>query len=226
MDASALEQYWAARRNAAVLEASSASKVRMLGGDALDLLHRITTQDLASLAPGQGRPTILTSDKGRVVDLVTVYRMDEHLLLVGSPGSQDAVLAHLDKYTIIEDSEASDATADLGMLLLLGPEANAAAKRAGLPQGLDPHHHARASIRGVDVTVARASTPLGDGYRLLAPPTAMEALRGALAAAGADQINPEAYEALRVEAGEPAYGAEMTDAYNPFGDGAGRPHQL
>lgn len=190
----------------------------MTGADSLDLLHRLSTQDLRHVAPGQGAQTVLASDKGRIVDLLTVYRFPEHLLLVTAPGNQGAVLAYLDKYTISEDSQAADVTAATAMLALVGPEAEAVlGKAAGrMVAGMALHQHAQATVRGREVTLARAALPAGGGYVVLCGSDALAAVRDALLTGGAMEIGAAAYEALRIEAGIPAFGAELGEEHNPL----------
>ena len=65
-------QYEAAKQVVAVLDISQQGLLTMVGDDALDLLHRLSTQDLASLAVGEGAATILTTDKGRILDSIVV----------------------------------------------------------------------------------------------------------------------------------------------------------
>jgi aminomethyltransferase len=93
------------------------------GRDRLDLLHRLSTNDLLSLTPGTGTITVLTSDKGRIVDLLTVYCFADHLLLLCSSGNQDTVLRYLDKYTITEDFTINDISAKFKIYSILGDNA-------------------------------------------------------------------------------------------------------
>ena len=122
-------QYWAASRGIGLADLSDGGRLLMKGSDSLDLLHRLTTQDLLALQPGQGATTVLTSDKGRIVDLVTCYLFPDHLLLLTSPGNSQAVLEWIDKYTIIEDAETTDVTDSTGLLRFFGPNAGRLAQR-------------------------------------------------------------------------------------------------
>ncbi|MGA0275500.1 MAG: glycine cleavage system protein T, partial [Dehalococcoidia bacterium] len=51
------------------------------GADALDLLHRLTTKSLIDLEIGKSERTILTSNRGRVVDAFDVARVDDEVLI-------------------------------------------------------------------------------------------------------------------------------------------------
>ena len=113
-------EYRAAREGAALHDASYVGRIRATGDDVLDLLHRLSTNDLASIPHGQGAPTILTSDRGRIIDLVTVLNLGDHVLLLTSPETPETVLQWLDKYTIVEDVTLEDVTASTAMISVMG----------------------------------------------------------------------------------------------------------
>lgn len=75
------------------------------GADALDLLHRITTNDLHSLQPGKAKRTVIADERGRVVDAPwVVMREPNDLLLITDMREVSAVERAILKYTIIEDA--------------------------------------------------------------------------------------------------------------------------
>ena len=216
------QQYWAAHKNAAVVDRSDLGRIAMVGRDCLDLLHRLSTQDLLHVQSGQGTRTVLTSDKGRILDVLTVYRMVDRLILLTSPDRQADTLAWLDRYTFSEDSAASDLTPNTGLLAVLGPKAVDVAERAAGQSvaGLEKYEHVESQIAGVPVTIARAHEPL-DGLQVLVHDRerlaeVMEALLTVGAPLGVQRIGPAAYEVLRIEAGIGAYGRELGEQYNPL----------
>ena len=115
---------------AAVYE-SWAGRLMLTGADARDLLNRLSTNLVDPDAPpGSVCATVLTSDRGRIVDLVYVIHCGDHQLLLTSPGRQDAVAAFLDRYTIMEELEVADITGSTAMLTLAGPTAAAVLRPA------------------------------------------------------------------------------------------------
>ena len=115
---------------AAVYE-SGAGRLMLTGADARDLLNRLSTNLVdPDAAPGSVCATVLTSDRGRIVDLVYVIHCDDHQLLLTSPGRQDAVATFLDRYTIMEELEVADITGSTAMLTLAGPTAAAVLRPA------------------------------------------------------------------------------------------------
>ena len=109
-------EYRAATAGAAVFH-SPAGRLRLTGADARDLLNRLSTNSIdPDGAPGAVSATVLTSDRGRIVDLVYVIHCGDHQLLLTGPGQQENVTAFLDKYTIMEDLEVADITDDTELL--------------------------------------------------------------------------------------------------------------
>ena len=203
--------YRAATAGAAVYE-SGAGRLKLTGADARDLLNRLSTNLVDPNAPaGEVTATVLTSDRGRIVDLVYVAHCGDHQLLLTGAGQQDNVTAFLDKYTIMEDIEVEDITGSTALLALTGPAAGAIVSAAAGGLADD----------GARV-IALPGNPEGEGadgpprYRILAPAASGGAALGRLRAAGAVAISAAAAETLRIARGRPQYGAEMGDAYNPL----------
>ena len=106
---------------AVVHDRSHAGRLRATGADSLDLINRLSTNNVDELEPGHGAPTVLTTENGRIVDLIHVINLGEYVLLLTSPETQHQVIDWLDKYTIMDDIEVEDQTGTTAMLLLLGP---------------------------------------------------------------------------------------------------------
>ena len=120
---SSAEEFQAAEASVVVHDLSHTGRLKAVGADCLDLLNRLSTNKVDELGPGQGAPTILTNDRGRIVDLVHVVNLGDHVLLLTSPETQEPVITWLDKYTIMDDVEVEDHTQASAMLALIGPNA-------------------------------------------------------------------------------------------------------
>ncbi len=205
-DAHTADEFRAATERAAVFP-SDAGRLRLTGEDARDLLNRLSTNLVdPDGAAGEVAVTVLTSDRGRIVDLVYVVHCGDHQLLITSPGQQQNVIDFLDKYTIMEELEVEDVTAETVMLTVTGPEAGEILAR----------------VDAMDALRVAVPTDADDAER---PPTyqlvcagqdAAERVRAAIESAGAVSISAATAEALRIASGQPAYGSEMGDTYNPL----------
>ncbi len=193
--------------------------LKATGEDALDLLNRLSTNKVDHLEPGHWAPTVLTSDRGRIVDLLSVIHAGEFVYLLTSPGQQQPVIDWLDKFTIMEDLEVEDVSSSMAIIALAGEGADTA---LGLEQqeierlpGLQ-YPAPTVSVGGQEVIAV--SQPLGTLPRclLVAPADTANGICAALAASGAVEADAEAWEALRVANGAPAFGTEMGEPYNPL----------
>ena len=211
-------EYQAATEGVAVHDVSYAGRLKATGPDVLDLLNRMSTNEVLSLQPGQGAPTILTTDRGRILDLIGVVNTGDHILLITSPGAQRTVIDWLDKYTIMEDIAIEDVTGSTTMLTVFGPGSQAALESASgaALADLPPFHAVLESIGGHRVQVIRR--PLGNlpSFDLLPPPTAAAAVWQRLVESGVTPVGVEAYEAVRVRYAVPFYRRELGESYNPL----------
>ncbi|MFQ6026930.1 MAG: aminomethyltransferase family protein [Dehalococcoidia bacterium] len=214
-------EYQAAAEGVAVHDSSYAGRLKASGDDALDLLNRMSTNLVLRLEPGQGAPTILTTDRGRILDLVGVANVGAYILLLTSPDGQQRVIDWLDKYTIMEDLTVEDITPETTQLTVLGPQSGStleAITGASLA-ALTSFHSQPAQIGEHPVQII--SRPLGDlpSFDLLLTPDAAAEVWDTLVAAGIVPMGSDAYEALRIKNAVPKYGQEMGEAYNPLETG-------
>jgi len=211
-------EYQAATENAAVYNASNLGRLKAAGDDALDLLNRLSTNLVLGLGPGQGAPTVLTTDRGRILDLIGVVNIGDYVLLLTSPEQQRAVIDWLDKYTIMEDLTVEDITTRTAMLTVLGPNSRSKLEEVmGVDLGqLPPYHTLPVNLSGHLLRVINRPLGVLPGFDLIASPEDMDGIWQHLVDSGVVPVGTEAYEAVRVQYAVPLYGREMGDAYNPL----------
>jgi folate-binding protein YgfZ len=205
-----LAGYAEARDNAAVFDLSGRGLVEVSGKDAVSFLHNLCTNDIKGLPLGAGCEAFFCTAKARVIAHVFVSRLEvggrEVLWLDMVPGLAGKVLRHLDHYHISEEVELADRSAELSQMHLCGPHARQVWERMliRLPEHADVVGPLGVFLIGRDY--------LGlPGYDLFwARDRAAEARR-LLTTAGAAAADADTYEVLRVEAGLPAYGVDITE---------------
>lgn len=190
----------------AAFDVSDSGRLRVSGDDAIDLLNRLSTNDLERLEVGRGMGTTLTTNKGRIIDLLRVLRRDGDLLVLTSPGTQLKVAEWIDFYTFAEDVEVEDLTGDTAHWLIVGADAAETVDRARLDaDGLREYLDHRAVG---DVTIVRAQLGNVAAYEVISPIDAKPP--------DADALQPGDLELLRIEQGVPAYPNELNEAHNPL----------
>jgi folate-binding protein YgfZ len=211
-------EYQAASDDVAVHDISYIGRLQTTGPDALDLINRLSTNEVGSLQAGQGAPTILTTDRGRIVDLIGVVNIGDHILLITSANARRTVIEWLDKYTIMENIVVEDVTSSTTMIAVVGPGSPALLESIGCNslRTLPPYHTLFCNIAGHQVRVIRRF--LGDlpSFDLLFPPNSASAVWQHLINSGVTPMGEEAYESVRVRYGVPLLEREMGESYNPL----------
>ena len=197
------------RTETAAFDMNHYGRLVVSGDDAVDLLNRLSTNDLEKLQPGQGMSSVLTTNKGRIIDLLHVLRRDDDLLVLTSPGTQQKVAEWIDFYTFIEDVSVQDITETTSERLYIGGDAAALLSDAGYTPNPITEDLSHAHTQD-GVTVARSDIGELPAYRIIAP---------------ADQPLPDFdlsaldeadFRALRIEQAVAAYPAEMNEDRNPL----------
>ncbi len=209
--------YQAVQAGVACYDASANGRLRLTERDRAELLHRLSTNDIRRLNPGDGTRTVLVNHNARIIDLLTVYALPEHLLVTTSPGQGAAVLRLIRKNIFFGDRVAvEDLSAATVEYHLYGPQA--AAFVAGI-SAVDPsdwplHHIQGLTVSGVQAWLARTLPLGGQGFAIYARGDDAEAVRAALEPAV--PLSEATGELLRVEQGYPAFGRELSLEYIPL----------
>lgn len=211
--------YRALTEGAARYLPEDAGLIRVADADRADFLHRMTTNEINHLQPGEATVTVLTSPTARITFVFTVLCRNDELWLLPSPGDVTRLERYLrgqiffmDKVKVINLSDT------YRRLRVVGPNAAAALSAAGFP--VTPLADSRwteiSAQEAASVVVLKQLAYAVPGFELITSTTNLAALQEQLAAAGIETIDAAAYEARRLELGRPAAGHELIDAYNPL----------
>ena len=201
-------QYRQLREECGLLDRSPRGKLLVTGPDAAEYLQGQLTNDVESLAPGEGGYAALLDRKGHMqADMRVLRPAPEEIWIDTEPEGLEAARRHLQMYKVGREVEVEDVTAERAILSLIGPRSAEIAAVPPLPE----HACEEAAVAAVDCLAAGAR----DGVDLIAAAADAGRLREALIGAGAVEVGSEAVEVLRVEAGVPRFGAEMGTATMP-----------
>lgn len=211
-------EYAAALNGTALFDRSHEARLRLDGDERYPFLQRLSTNNVLKLVAGAGCPTIFTTPNGRVIDRVEVYANETHALLMGGPGRAEPLRLYLQRNIFFRDKvKVSDLTGVTRQFALHGPGA------AGVVESIAPgasalalHGHFSAEIAGVQVMIARAKTLSGEHFRVIMALDAAPDVWEALAALNVVQAGSLTYNALRIRAGFPGAGRELSEDYIPL----------
>ena len=186
-----------------LLNRSERGKLIVSGGEAAEYLQGQLTNDVEALSPGDGQYAALLDRKGHMQADMRVLRIStEEIWIDTEPAALAAARRHLEMYKIGRDVAIADLTAERAIVSLIGPRSIEIAGTAALPEN---------ACEAVSVSgVACLAVGTAGGIDLIAKAADAERLRDALAEAGAVEVGPEAAEVVRIEAGTPRFGAEMS----------------
>ncbi len=212
------EEYLAATETAGLVDRSYLGRLEIAGADGLDLLNRLSTNKLDDLQVGEGAITALTSNKGRIVDLLHVLRLEDRLLVLTGPGNRQKVAEWIDFYTFVEDIAVQDVTEETAMVSLIGPGAESIVLQVCEGEVVMPGCAGTVGVRvdGVDGTLVRSDLGRLPEYAIVVPLAGAETLWQAMLRQYAVPVGMDVLEAIRVERGVPVAGKELTEDYNPL----------
>ena len=215
-------EYNAVRHSVGLCDLSHRSLVRLTGADRQRFLHAMVSNDTEFLQPGEGCYTTFLTNKGKLIADFVVYATDEAYWLDLEPQRAQTLIEALDFFVIADDVTLHDVTTEWGMISLQGPNAADLLTLAvgfAVPD-MPEYAHTTCRLGGHEARLIRRSHTGELGYQLLAPsealPSVWEALWQHRDACDARAVGLEALDVLRIEAGLPLLGCDMTEDTIPI----------
>jgi aminomethyltransferase len=227
--ASETREHVAVRTAAGLFDLSHMGELFVTGPDAAAALDYALVGQASVIKPGRAKYSMICTVDGGIVDDLIVYRLaDDEFLVVANAANATSVAAELAERAAAFDADIADRTHEYALIAIQGPRA--AAILSGITDAAldDLRYYAsqRAVVAHRDVLLARTGYTGEDGFELFTAPADAPDLWQALAAAGhEDGLVPAglaARDSLRLEAGMPLYGNELSRDVTPYDAGLGR----
>ena len=215
----------AVREGAGMFDVSHMARLTLTGDRVLEFLEWVTTNDVAKLTGGHGQYSMLPNAQGGIVDDIIVYRISptEYRLVVNADNHAKDV-AHLNEQNTF-GVKMVDTTDETAMIAVQGPQAVSILARltdhANDLRDAEMFGVVNCKVAGIDVFAARSGYTGEDGYELICRAADATKLWDGLHVAGVEPCGLGSRDALRVEAGLPLYGHELSDTMSPISAGLG-----
>ena len=234
------EEHYAVREAVGIFDLSLMGIIRVTGEDAPSFLAHTLISAIKPLALGKAKYTMIVQEDGGIIDDLIIYRLGAHdFMLVQNAGNFQDVLATLQERQGGYNVEIVDLAKERALLAIQGPKAAKLMRRV-VPQDshatLDSLRYYSCTlleVAGVEMIVARTGYTGEDGFEVFPPAAEAKNVWRALLAAGGEVVNPEdpaddgkplgvlpcglaCRDTLRLEAGMPLYGYELTRDRNPL----------
>lgn len=208
----------AARETAVLTDRSDLGMLIFSGETRFDLLNRMSTQKILAMDKGEGTATILTTDIGRIIDRLILYATSKTIYALTGENNSEAIARYLMRFVFFQDDfqiqDVSDGTVIFGVY---GPQARQKVIEAGFSDKELPLHHWRQSKFGDVTAYLHRTDPLhGNGYFVMGEAKDRDSLWQRLLDVGLTVADTAAYDYLRIKAGLPRFGHELTNDYIPL----------
>lgn len=196
------DDYTALRSKAGLLDLRSLGLLE-LTGDALPFLQRVLARDVEYMSPDSCLSSLVLTPEGEPIDIVTLYPLDDRMLLESSLGCARRLREHLESLAG-DDVTVRDVTSELWMIGLEGPYSWTGVGRVVDPEltALPFESVARTEWDGAEVIFGRSGFSAEYGYKLIAAPEVAAQLWQALRP-HAEPAGLEALELAMLETRQP-----------------------
>lgn len=221
-----VSEHHAVRNGVGLADVSYRSRHQLVGDDRAKFLHRIISNDVETLSAGQGTYATLLTHRGKIIADLNVYVLEDAIIIDTAPETAENLFGELDKYIIADDVELSDLTAEIGAIAVHGPKSSELVQSALSVSDLTTLPERHSCVRPADarfehrIVCVRTDATGEIGYTLYTATKVLASLWETLMTEGSQfDVQPigwDALESLRIEAGIPRYGTELTDAVIPL----------
>lgn len=229
---SELAEHRAVREAAGLFDLSHMGEVRATGPDAGAFLDHALVGKLSAIAVGKAKYSLICTEDGGIIDDLIVYRLaEDDYLVVPNAGNATTVVAELAERAAGFDVTVDDESRETSLIAVQGPRAEAillkllSAEGGPRVAGLKYYSFTRATVDGHQALVARTGYTGEDGFELFVDNQDARALWSALEEAGEEfgliPCGLACRDSLRLEAGMPLYGNELSRDVSPFEAGLG-----
>src|SRR3954470_6921741 len=223
------DEHNAVRTKAGLFALSHMGEITVTGPQAAELLNFALVGNIASVGVGRARYTMICQADGGILDDLIVYRLGQtEYLVVANASNAQVVLDALTERAAGFDAEVRDDRDAYALIAVQGPESPgilASLTDADL-DGLKYYAGLPGTVAGVPALIARTGYTGEDGFELFVEPQHAEKLWQALTETGAPvgliPCGLSCRDTLRLEAGMPLYGNELTTDLTPYAAGLGR----
>jgi aminomethyltransferase len=226
---SEVAEHGAVRSAAGLFDLTHMGEIELTGHGAGAALDHALVGRPSGIGVGRARYSMICAEDGGIIDDLVVYRLaEEHYLVVANAGNVAVVAPEIASRAAGYDVAVRDTSADWALIAVQGPASAvivAELTELDVPS-LKYYAIDAGTVAGVGVLLARTGYTGEDGFEVYCRPadaaTVWAALQGAGEPHGLVPAGLACRDTLRLEAGMPLYGHELTRDTTPYEANLGR----
>jgi aminomethyltransferase len=212
-----IQEHRAVREDAGAFDVSHMGELEVEGPQARELLQGLLSNDLGRIEPGKAQYTLLTNERGGIVDDLIVYELEPfRFLLIVNASNREIDFEWL-KEREVRGSDVRDVSDEYGLIAVQGPRA---LERLGLPKA-PAFTFAESEVAGITCMVNRTGYTGEEGVELLVMADEAGGLWDAVLARGVTPCGLGARDSLRLEVCYPLHGNDISPETDAISAGLG-----
>lgn len=221
---SIMDEHHAVRNGAGLFDVSHMGRIKFTGRHARRFLEHVLTRRVSDMKPGQCRYSMICNDQGGVLDDVICYRFEDYWTLVVNASNREKLLKHFDQVKGEQVVKIEDQTAKTAMVACQGPKVmDIIGNFSREIPTIKRYSFVLKNLLILKLTVSRTGYTGEDGVEVMMNAGMITMLLKLLIKEGRnDSLVPcglGARDTLRLEAGMPLYGHELSEQIDPFSAG-------
>lgn len=217
-----ITEHMAVRQKCGIFDVSHMTELYLEGPDALANVQNIFCNDYSNAKDGQIKYTTMLNDQGGIVDDMIIYKFNEQKYMVVGNAANHEKDANWIKQHVSGNCQFIDRSSEYGQMALQGPASVDILKKLTAENDIPMKYYTFAEVKvgGYDVILSQTGYTGELGFEVYAAAADTPKLWDALLEAGKDfgliPCGLGARDTLRLEAGMPLYGHEMSDDITPL----------
>lgn len=211
------EEHLSVRASAGLIDLSYCGCIKVWGGEAVQFLNGLVSNDVKTLPPGKGMRAAFLTGHGKVRALCRVLSLGKEFLIVNDPQTHAKVLGYVSPFSYAGDFKVEDVSEHYRLLSVQGPKSQLIMKEICFEPvpPLDEHDWFETLIAGHRALVVRASHTGESGFDIFVPNSALTDLWDFILLKGQFHslvpVGLQALDSLRIEAAVPVYGVDVDE---------------
>ncbi len=189
--------------------------IKTTGDDIIDLIHRLSTNNCMNVTQHIGKQTILTNEKGRIIDIITILKRKEDYLILTSSNNELQVIQWLKKFIIMEQIRFEIVTDEYDMITVHGAQSLDCISQLLNTHDLDIPIHSMITSMELPSRIAIRLMPIHE-LQFLVIDVKDTGLLNLFESSGIAFFGESQFERERILSGMGIYGHELSESYNPL----------
>lgn len=221
-----IKEHQAVRNDVGIFDCSHMGEIEVTGSDSEGYLNRLASNNIAKMTDNSVQYNVLCSENGGAVDDVMIYRFNaSKYWVVCNASNTEKVWNWMQTNQKNEEIELKNISSDIGLIAVQGPTAQSVLQKITSVDLEEIKRHRfenKIEINGRNNTmISRTGYTGEDGFELYLPAAETEQIWQLLLELGAVPCGLGSRDTLRLEAGLPLYGQDMSEEISPIMVGVG-----